>query len=422
MTPKKRNNAAAAEPAGEQDTPPQPGEQSGPMPEETPAGQPADGDCVTGDNAPEPVVPDGEAAESPDSVVEAGEPEPAGSVQPASEPAPEEQQDPVLASLEELDRQAKETGGALELVEQLEFATVPKGRRGAAKGEERDAPLDLASVAEARAVIEAYLFTTNEPLTVARISKLMNNLHPRTVRGLLLELQMEYDRRAGALQIIEVAGGFQMATRPQQSEWVLRLHRQRRRSTLSPATLETLAIIAYKQPVTKAEIEVIRGVETTAPLHTLLDLGLIEVGGRREVIGRPQLYVTTDLFLKTFGLRSLADLPSILELKHLFAEEQRLRVKPAEPAATAPAEDGPAEGDAPSEPEDPAVGESAATDEPDDSDAVESGDAVEAVELETEAVVEIADDDAEAALADERLTEVVEEPGPDSDGGPVGRD
>ena len=120
-----------------------------------------------------------------------------------------------------------------------------------------------------------------------------------------------------------------MATRPHYAEWLLRLHRHRRRSPLTPATLETLAIVAYKQPVTKAELETVRGVESTAPLRTLQEIGLIEVGGRREVIGRPQLYVTTDLFLKTFALKSLADLPTISELKHLFAEEQKIQVKSA---------------------------------------------------------------------------------------------
>ena len=136
-----------------------------------------------------------------------------------------------------------------------------------------------------------------------------------------------------------------MATRPHHAEWLLRLHRHRRRNPLTPATLETLAIVAYKQPVTKAELETVRGVESTAPLRTLQEIGLIEVGGRREVVGRPQLYITTDLFLKTFGLRSLAELPSISELKHLFAEEQKLQVKPAEPAA-APTDEAPAPDDA----------------------------------------------------------------------------
>ena len=244
----------------------------------------------------------------------------------SDQPAP----DPEEAELDELDRRSREAGEPLELVQQLEFIEPTKDRRTkAAREAEAEEAINLTSVTEARSIVEAYLFTTNEPLSVARLSRLMNNLHPRTVRGLLLQLQMEYDERAGGLQIVEVAGGFQMATRPHYAEWLLRLHRHRRRSPLTPATLETLAIVAYKQPVTKAELETVRGVESTAPLRTLQEIGLIEVGGRREVIGRPQLYVTTDLFLKTFALKSLADLPTISELKHLFAEEQKIQVKSA---------------------------------------------------------------------------------------------
>ncbi len=251
----------------------------------------------------------------------------------SDQPAP----DPEEAELDELDRRSREGGEHLELVQQLEFIEPAKGRRTkAAREAEADEAINLTSVAEARSIVEAYLFTTNEPLSVARLSRLMNNLHPRTVRGLLLQLQIEYDERAGGLQIVEVAGGFQMATRPHYAEWLLRLHRHRRRSPLTPATLETLAIVAYKQPVTKAELETVRGVESTAPLRTLQEIGLIEVGGRREVIGRPQLYVSTDLFLKTFALKSLAELPTISELKHLFAEEQKIQVKSAAEATPPP--------------------------------------------------------------------------------------
>jgi segregation and condensation protein B len=353
----------------------------------------------------------------------------------ADEALDEPPPDPVMASLEELDARERGSGAPLELVEQLEFVAVPKGKRGAAKNEDRDAPLELASVAEARSIIEAFLFTTNEPLPVARISKLMNNLHPRTVRGLLLELQMDYDRRGGALQIAEVAGGFQMATRPQQSDWLLRLHKHRRRSPLSPATLETLAIISYKQPVTKAEIEVIRGVETTAPLYTLQDIGLIEVSGRREVIGRPQLYVTTEVFLKTFGLRSLSDLPSIAELKHLFAEEQQFKLKAAAPAEPrteieadvdgGTADDDDAQSadadarmadlgdDGTGEREDDDVDDIASEDgEGDESAPSDSADS-DGADFEEA----LSDEELEAALSDRVDAEVIEEADPDADAG-----
>lgn len=222
----------------------------------------------------------------------------------------------------------------LELVQQLEYVKPAAGEKKSkkqAEDEDDGGNLTLTSVSEARAVLEGYLFTSNEPLSVQRLSKLMNNLQPRTVRGLLLELQMDYDNRAGALQVVEIAGGFQMATRPHLADWMFRMHRHKRRSALSPATLETLAIVAYKQPITKGEIEAIRGVESSGTVRTLQDLNMVEAAGRREVVGRPQLFVTTEQFLKAFGLKSLADLPSISELRNLFSNEQKLQRAVAAP-------------------------------------------------------------------------------------------
>lgn len=199
--------------------------------------------------------------------------------------------------------------------------------------DDEENPRTFVNVLEARSVLEGYLFSCNEPLSLQRLSRLMNNLHPRTLQGLLTELQLEYENRPGALQIVEIAGGYQMATRSNIAPWMFRLHKHRKRSNLSPATLETLAIVAYKQPVTKGDIEAIRGVESSAPLRTLQDLNLIESRARREVIGRPQLFNTTDQFLKTFGLKSLNDMPSIGELRTQYADEQKLNraVSPTEP-------------------------------------------------------------------------------------------
>jgi len=224
---------------------------------------------------------------------------------------------------------AVEFEGERPIVRDLEYQ-APRGK-AAAEDEDESQDQKFTTVAEARAVAEGLLFSSNEPLSVNRLSKLMGNLHPKTVRGLLLELQWEYDNRGGALQIIEIAGGYQMSTRAFIAPWMFRLHKHKRRSALSPATLETLAIIAYRQPITKGEIEAIRGVESGAPLRTLQELNLVEASGRREVVGRPQLYITTEQFLKAFGLKSLADLPSISELKTRFAEETRLKAAAAAP-------------------------------------------------------------------------------------------
>jgi segregation and condensation protein B len=184
---------------------------------------------------------------------------------------------------------------------------------------EGDADLPpLPSPAEIKAALEALLFATTEPLSVTRLARILGTVEPQQVRSLLFELQQDYDTSLRGLQIVEVAGGYQMATRPHYAPWIYRLKPGRRRNPLSQATLETLAIIAYKQPVTRAEIEAIRGVDSSATIHNLVELGLIEIGARREVPGRPPLYVTTQQFLKTFGLRSLGDLPSIHELRRTF--------------------------------------------------------------------------------------------------------
>lgn len=180
----------------------------------------------------------------------------------------------------------------------------------------------LSSENELKCAIEALLFATTEPLSVGKLSKILDVANTAAIRSALLQLMQDYDTTPRGLQIVEVAGGFQMATRPSYAPFIFRLKPSRRRNPLSQATLETLAIIAYKQPITRAEIEAIRGVDSTACIHTLLELGLIEIGGKREVPGRPQLYVTTQHFLKTFGLRSLGDLPSIHELKRMFADQK----------------------------------------------------------------------------------------------------
>lgn len=225
------------------------------------------------------------------------------------------------------------------LVHELQYQ-APKFKAAPAAEDEEVADVKFSSVSEAKAVIEGFLFSCNEPLSVAKLSRLMNSLHPKTVRGLLLELQWEYENRPGGLQVVEIAGGYQMSTRAFVAPWMFRMHKHKRRSALSPATLETLAIIAYRQPITKGEIEAIRGVESGAPVRTLQELGMVEASGRREVVGRPQLYVTTEQFLKAFGLKSVGDLPSISELKARFTEEQKL--KPVVAAASFRADENPA--------------------------------------------------------------------------------
>jgi segregation and condensation protein B len=171
---------------------------------------------------------------------------------------------------------------------------------------------------EAKAILEALLFTSNASLSVSRLTGLLPGWSKRQVLDMLIELRDELDESARGVMVHEVAGGWIMATRPRHADWVYSLHRTRRRNPLSPQALETLAIIAYRQPITRADVEVIRGVDAGGVLRNLLDLSLIEVTGHRETLGRPPLYGTTQTFLRTFGLKALGDLPSIEELRALL--------------------------------------------------------------------------------------------------------
>ncbi|MBM3334779.1 SMC-Scp complex subunit ScpB [Candidatus Sumerlaeota bacterium] len=180
---------------------------------------------------------------------------------------------------------------------------------------------DARNLAEAKAVLECLLFATDEPLSLQQLRRAIRRISEKSLRALIVDLQSEYDSRGSGLQIIEVAGGWQMATRPRYAKWLesaLGGHRRKRRVGLSAAMLETLAIIAYKQPIIRAEVEAIRGVDSSGTMHALLEIGLIEVVGQKPSPGRPFLYGTSKAFLKHFGLRSLADMPSIEALRQRF--------------------------------------------------------------------------------------------------------
>jgi segregation and condensation protein B len=182
---------------------------------------------------------------------------------------------------------------------------------------------------EVLAVVEGLLFATTSPLSVERLSVLTNGVPVEEIRHAIDLLRERYAPARHGLFLMEVAGGWQIATKPEIADWVLRLHRHRKKSALSPSLLESLAIIAYKQPITRAEVEAIRGVDCGTALRALQDAGLVEIVGRKEVAGRPPLYGTTELFLKTFGLKSLEELPTAGML-------QPTAPAPEAPAAPAP--------------------------------------------------------------------------------------
>ena len=175
-------------------------------------------------------------------------------------------------------------------------------------------------LAQLKAVIEALVFASPEPLTLKMLHTLLNDEPKEDVSAALTALRADYADRGG-LHLVDVAGGVQITTRPEFNDWVRRLFHERSSQKLSIASLETLSVIAYKQPVTAAEIGEIRGVNTSGVLATLLERHLIKIVGRKNVIGRPFLYGTTREFLIRFGLNDVADLPKIEDISQQLGME-----------------------------------------------------------------------------------------------------
>lgn len=171
---------------------------------------------------------------------------------------------------------------------------------------------------EAKKIIENLLFITDRPLKPSRIAEVVESVNAKRVLEIIRELAKEYEETGRSIRILEIGGGYQMCTKPEYGRWVRRLYNEKMTTRLSNAALETLAIIAYKQPVTRAEMEMIRGVDVAAPLEKLLERGLVRVLGKRDTIGRPMVYGTTDEFLRLFGLNKISELPDL----QVFAAKQ----------------------------------------------------------------------------------------------------
>lgn len=168
-------------------------------------------------------------------------------------------------------------------------------------------------------IVEALVLASPEPLSAARIAQIAPECTPALAKDLVSELNEQYAKQERAFEIWEVAGGYQVRTRAEYSGYLQKLQKQRP-LRLSPASLETLSIVAYKQPATRADIEQVRGVEAGAVLKGLLDRGLVKISGHKEVPGRPMLYATTRRFLEVFGLDSLKQMPALRELEDLARE------------------------------------------------------------------------------------------------------
>ena len=215
-------------------------------------------------------------------------------------------------------------------------------------------------------ILEALLFASDAPVPLATLVEVMDGPDAALVSAILAELGREYEETGRGVALAEIAGGYQILSRRECAPWIEAMLRSRRKARLSRAGLETLAIVAYKQPITKVEIDGIRGVDSGGSLHTLLERNLVLIRGRSKAVGRPLLYGTTPDFLAYMGINDLTDLPELKELGSVLEERERLHgdveetpsAGEAPQAAAAPTAEEPAAGEPPESP--PAAVEEAA--------------------------------------------------------------
>lgn len=173
-----------------------------------------------------------------------------------------------------------------------------------------------------KSVVEALLFASERPLTIEQIKNVFGNLEPSEIRLKLEELKSEYEESNRGIRIMEVAGGFRMITFSGFAQFIKKLYKERHTERLSKPALETLAIVAYKQPVTKSEIELLRNVNIDGVIKSLVDKSLIRIAGRKKAPGRPYVFSTSRQFLEYFGLKSLEELPKMEEFSDLAKTEK----------------------------------------------------------------------------------------------------
>lgn len=188
-------------------------------------------------------------------------------------------------------------------------------------------------------ILEALLFASDAPVPLSALVEVLDGLGPSEVSAILTELGREYEESERGVALAEIAGGYQILSRRECAPWIEEMLRSRRKARLSRAGLETLAIVAYKQPITKVEIDGIRGVDSGGSLHTLLERNLVLIRGRSKAVGRPLLYGTTPDFLSYMGINELADLPELKELGSVL--EERERIHGLEDASSASTAEGP---------------------------------------------------------------------------------
>jgi segregation and condensation protein B len=167
-----------------------------------------------------------------------------------------------------------------------------------------------------KSIIEGLIFAHSEPVTVDSLAAVLQETSADKIQSVLDGLQDEYLQRSRGFVLVKVAGGYQFRSLPNIAPWILEMRRMKP-ARLSRAALETLSIVAYNQPVTKSRIEQIRGVESSAPLRSLVERDLVAIVGRKDIAGRPMLYGTSKRFLEVFGLPDLASLPALPEIENI---------------------------------------------------------------------------------------------------------
>jgi len=190
-----------------------------------------------------------------------------------------------------------------------------------------------------KSAIEALLFVSGNPLSLDRLMGLFEEAAPERIETQIEALRQEYNDRGAGIMLAELAGGYQLATRPDYVSWIRKFRSVKNSTKLSKAALETLAIVAYKQPITRTEVEAIRGVNIGGILRNLMERRLVKIVGKKDVPGRPMMYGTTPEFLQYFGLKDLSALPTLKEFRELDSGEEVMEEVPLEGADAASSEE-----------------------------------------------------------------------------------
>lgn len=215
------------------------------------------------------------------------------------------------------------TSGEADLTQEMTEVSAMDIAASNGYSEERAVELNrVQSMAEIQAILESLLFVSPEPISVVRLMSALGSVTKVEVEEGLRSLGQALEQEGRGVRLAEIAGGYRLVTKQEYASWIKRLDKSKTTAKLSRSALESLAIIAYKQPLVRAEIEEIRGVEASGVLRTLLERKLVRIVGRKEVPGRPIMYGTTKFFLEHFGLSDLSQLPPLREFKELGEGEQ----------------------------------------------------------------------------------------------------